>query len=159
MSCANFSRMEYGLPLVVGGMMYFPDLKEEYEKEYEEEYTEGMYEDDMYFEWDNARILAERFTEGLEYHTVGVESGYYIGFMFTVDETMGYGGRYNMDCLDNEDCKDWYGMCRSKVAREVQKEKTKIKKWLKSMVKDYGYKELALVGQFSNGEAIYTEVK
>ena len=159
MGTRNFSTANYDMPLVIGGLLDFDELKESYEEYNEEEYTKWMFEDDLWFDCDNAQWIAKNFTEGLKYHEIEVEGGYYYGYQFQVYERMGYKGTYEMDELDNEDCHQYYGECRSKVARKVKSEKNKIRKWLKELVKDYGYTEIECVGVFSNGEAVYREVK
>ena len=155
MSTRNFKPMEYGMPLVCGGLRDYEDLKAEYEEEFGEEYTEGMYYFDLECEYDEAAYMAEDFSRGLKYHKVSVKSGYYVGFQFVVEEDCEAGDleKDSPYCIDNEDAHYYYGMCRSKVLREADAEKRKINKYLESL--DGMYEILVCVGVFSNGEAIY----
>lgn len=158
MSTCNFEPMEYGMPLVCGGLGYYEDYKECYEEEFGEEYTEDMFYFDLDCEFDNARILAEKFSDDLKYHKVSVQSGYYQGFQFIVNEL--YDNMFDLDkespyCIDNEDANYYFGMCRSKVLRSADAEKRKINKWLEEMGKMGGFEILVCGGVFSNGEAIY----
>ncbi len=160
MSTSNFEFMDYDMPLVCGGMGDFDEYKKAYEESCDGEYTEGMFWTDLDCEYDNAVALADDFTDGLTYHEVTVQSGYYQGFQFMVRETcqMGDLDGNSPYCIDNEDAHYCYGMCRSKVLRAADAEKRKIRKWLKEISRHPLFMELACLGVFSNGEAVYTAV-
>lgn len=160
MSAPNFRLMDYNMPMVCGGygIKDFGKLKAEYEAEYDEEYTEGMYESDMEFESEEAEQMAENFSNGLKYHKVEIEGGYYYGFQFTVSEL--YGKQFDLDksseyCIDNDDAHYYFDCCRSKAIREADAEKRKIRKWLEETAAKCDFEILVCLGIFSNGEAVY----
>ena len=137
MATANFRIMEYGMPMVYGGMN-----DDEFENE---------------FEFEEAERLAENFTENLMFHDVRIESGYYGGFQFYVEER--YSNYFDLDkdseyCIDNEDAHYYFDMCRSKAIRAADAEKRKIERWLESLVNE-GFVILVCTARFSNGEAHY----
>lgn len=157
MGTANFRMMEYNMPLVVGGIDFFHELKENFENEYNEEYTEDAFYYDQEEEYREAFELAEEFTENLKYHNITVISGYYNGFQFYVEEK--HNDKFDLDksskyCIENDDANYYFNVCRSLAIREADREKRKINRWLESLVK-YGYEILVCIGNFSNGEAIY----
>ena len=157
MATANFKRMEYGMPLVTGGMNDFEEMKSAYEQEYGEEYTEFMYEMDIEEEFNYAKELAEEFTENLIFHDVTVKSGYYQGFQFYVEEK--YTKYFDLDknseyCIENDDAHYYFDMCRSKALRAADAEKRKIEKWLNNLAAN-GFEKLVCIARCSNGEAIY----
>lgn len=139
MARPNFEPMRFGMPLVCGGLE-----------------CEGWWDfEDMCVE---AEHLTEEFNEGLTYHRVNVSGGYYSGFQFVVEEIHGRQFDLSKDskyCIDNEDAWYHFGKCRSRVLREADAEKRKIRKWLEKVAVDYGYDILVCVGVFSNGEALY----
>lgn len=139
MSCPNFEPMKYGMPMVCGGLYLEED-------------------EDGYWEFEDASYLAKKFTKELKYHDVNVQSGYYYGFQFVVDEKLS--SQFDLDkdseyCIDNEDAHYYYNMCRSQVIRKADAEKRKIRKWLEKIAEDYGYEILVRTALFSNGEAVY----
>ena len=139
MSCPNFEQMKYGMPMVCGGLYLEED-------------------EDEYWEFKDASYLAKEFTKELKYHDVNVQSGYYYGFQFVVDEKRS--SQFDLDkdseyCIDNEDAHYYYNMCRSQVIRKADAEKRKIRKWLEKIAEDYGYEILVRTALFSNGEAVY----
>ena len=113
----------------------------------------------VYDEWtdgDNARNMeaaAEKVNEGLDFLKVTVESGYYSGMQFFVDTI-----KDSPEDLDNEDCQNQYGRCRSKAIRDYNAEVRKVNKWLSKQKEELGLTELICVGMFSNGEAVYSKV-
>ena len=146
MSACNFKPMEYDMPLIV-----MTDFEDE-----DGNFDEFMAQDEFQF----AQELAENFSDDLTFFDVNVESGYYVGFQFTV--TGKYEDAFDLDrsspyCLDNDDAHCYFDMCRSEALRKADVEQRKIRKWLTSL-KDDGYTELELVGIFSNGEGLYTVV-
>ena len=139
MSCQNFQRMNYDMPMVCGCI----DCDDEFEIE------------DEYF---LAKHLANSMSQSLKYHNVTVVSGYYYGFQFYVDEK--YSSQFDLSkeseyCIDNDDAHYYFDMCRSEVIRKADAEKNRIRKWLERIAVEYGYEILVCVGIFSNGEAIY----
>lgn len=136
MSCPNFKQMEYGMPLVCGGLSNDAD----------------------YWDFEEAVEIAKRFTDGLTFHTVTIEGGYYYGFQFIVDEAFSHSfdlDKESVYCISNEEAHDYFGMCRSEALRKADAEKRKIRKWLESFENENGYEILVRTAMFSNGEAIY----
>lgn len=145
MSAPNFKFMLYGMPLIVGGMINYADLKE-------------LYEWELQVEMEDAQNEAENFTKSLKYHDVTIESGHYMGFQFYVEEK--YSGAFDLDksskyCITNDEAHYYFDVCRSVALREADKEKRKINKWLELIAENYGYENLVCCGVFSNGEAVY----
>lgn len=164
MSTANFVTME-NFPLVVAEDDYIKRCPECHTTNGEDDEKccecgaslEGVStETDDSFAVDNMQWEAERFNKELEYHEVGVRSGYYSGTQFYI----GFNNRYfnNAEDMENEDTQYHYGMCRSKFLRKYNAEVKRICKWLDKMVADYGYTKLACLGHFSNGEAVYQKI-
>ena len=158
MSTPNFRSMLYGMPMVCGGMEDFDDLKTAFEEDYGEEYTIMQYQLDMEDEYENAAFLAKEFSENLIFHDVTVESGYYSGFQFFVEEK--YSGQFDLDrdsrfCIDNEDAHYYFDLCRSRAIRAADAEKRKITRWLENLAANSGYEVLVCTARFSNGEAFY----
>lgn len=136
MSCPNFEPMEYGMPLVCGGLS----------------------DDTDYCAYKEAVDIAKKFTEGLTFHKVTVRRGYYYAFRFVVDEIYSYIFDLKKDtgyCISNEEAHEYFGMCRSEALRKADAEKRKIRKWLDSFENKEGYEILVKIAQFSNGEAVY----
>ena len=160
MGTANFRRMNYDMPLVCGGLESFADVAEKYMEEFGEEMTEGAFYGYLEDEAENAREIAETFTENLKFHDVTIISGYYEGFQFFVTEK--FENRFDLDrdseyCIDNEDAHYYFDMCRSAVIRAADAEKRKICRWLENLAKR-GYSMLVCSARFSNGEALYRKV-
>lgn len=160
MGTANFKPMEYGMPMVCGGMEDFEDLAEKYMAEFGEELTEGAYYGYLEDAAENAQEIAENFTENLKFHDVTIIGGYYYGFQFYVEEK--FSARFDLDrnseyCIDNDDAHYYFDMCRSAAIRAADAEKRKICRWLENLAKR-GYSMLVCTARFSNGEAMYRKV-
>lgn len=160
MGTSNFKPMEYGMPMVCGGMEDFEDLAEKYMAEFGEELTEGAYYGYLEDEAENAQRIAEDFTENLKFHNVTIEGGYYVGFQFYVTEK--FGNRFDLDrdseyCIDNDDAHYYFDMCRSAAIRAADAEKRKIRRWLENLT-NRGYSMLECAAHFSNGYAYYRKV-
>ena len=138
-----------------------PMSKEEYQQEeidcyenYEhylkcaEEESYFFYED-IFEGYDGFKDEMEKFNNSLTFHKIELRSGYYDGVQLYVEE------KDNPHELDNEDCKYYYDMCRSKAIRKYDAEVRKINKWMEKTAVMYGWRELHCLGIFSNGEAIY----
>lgn len=116
--------------------------------------------DSVYDEWTmndimrNMETKAKELNEYLTFYTVSVESGYYSGIQFYVDE------KYcNVDTWDNEDARMEVGMCRSKMLRKYKSEGNWLRRALQKAKAELGLMELGVVAHFSNGETMYTEIK
>lgn len=164
MGTSNFKSMEYGLPLIVGGIYsaeFIEQLKADYLDEYGDTAAERIAYDiaaEMSREaYEDAETLAENFDydNGLEYYEIKVEGGYYEGFQFCVN------GKYFDDYneMDNEDAHYYFGKCRSQALRAAEVELRKIERWLWKICEDYGYEALCVAARFSNGETWYTKTE
>lgn len=67
---------------------------------------------------------------------------------------------YNPYDMDNEDCHYYYGYCKSIAQRKYDSEIKYINKKIFKYFTDYtDWQCIKCIGVFSNGEAIYKEVK
>ena len=99
------------------------------------------------------QAVANRLNEHLLFHTVSVESGYYTGCQFYVDE------KYcDISAMCNEETQDEFGMCRSKTLRKYASEGDFIRRELKKAKESLGLWELGITARFSNGETWYDKV-
>ena len=181
MSTPNFyNQKDFGLYVKI----FEPISKEKYLKEYfeddeynysdyieeetellkenilEKSYNETMdlwnetFYNDIYNGYDGFKGLMEDFNNTLIFHELKFESGYYSGVQIYVEEK-----EENPYDLDNDDCRYYYDMCRSKSIRKYDSEIKKINRWMEKIAAQYGWKKLYCVGIFSNGEAIYEYAK
>jgi hypothetical protein len=116
--------------------------------------------DSVYDEWTmddmvrNMEAKAKELNEYLTFYTVSVESGYYSGLQFYVDE------KYcDVEDMDNEDARMEFGMCRSKMLRKYNSEGNWLRRELRKAKDELGLVELGVTARFSNGEVWYTEIK
>lgn len=93
----------------------------------------------------------DKFNAGLTFFKVVLRGGYYRGIQTLVECPNDPHNLYN------DECRYYWDMCRSKAIRKHEAEERKVVKFLHGL-KDEGLKELACVGIFSNGEAIYQYV-
>ena len=142
MATANFGTMKYDMPLIVGG---FRD------------------ENDPDWEWHNCEEvecikedLAD-FNDTLKHFEVGIESGYYDGFQFTVEQTDEYWDYEDLPTMTDDDADYYYGDTVENIRKEFEQDLKNIKEYLYNL-KANGFMELIKVAQFSNGEAMYKEV-
>ena len=87
------------------------------------------------------------------FHKITLESGYYTGLQFYVEELS------DPNELDNEDCRYEYDLCRSVAIRRYKSEINKINRALRKLATANGFEEYYCGGIFSNGEAIYYRVQ
>ena len=142
MATANFGTMKYDMPLIVGGFYDENDPEWEWHS-YEE--VECIKED-----------LAD-FNDTLKHFEVGIESGYYDGFQFTVEQTDEYWDYEDLPTMTDDDADYYYGDTVENIRKEFEQDLKNIKEYLYNL-KSNGFKELIKVAQFSNGEAMYKEV-
>ena len=142
MATANFGTMKYDMPLIVGG---FRD------------------ENDPDWEWHNCEEIEcikedlADFNDTLKHFEVGIESGYYDGFQFTVEQTDEYWDYEDLPTMTDDDADYYYGDTVENIRKEFEQDLKNIKEYLYNL-KANGFKELIKVAQFSNGEAMYKEV-
>ena len=142
MATANFGTMKYDMPLIVGGFYDENDPDCEWQS-YEE--VECIKKD-----------LAD-FNDTLKHFEVGIESGYYDGFQFTVEQTDEYWDYEDLPTMTDDDADYYYGDTVENIRKEFEQDLKNIKEYLYNL-KANGFKELIKVAQFSNGEAMYKEV-
>ena len=142
MATANFGTMKYDMPLIVGGFRDENDPDWEWHN-YEE--VECIKED-----------LAD-FNDTLKHFEVGIESGYYDGFQFTVEQTDEYWDYEDLPTMTDDDADYYYGDTVENIRKEFEQDSKNIKEYLYNL-KANGFIELIKVAQFSNGEAMYKEV-
>jgi hypothetical protein len=87
------------------------------------------------------------------FYKVSVESGYYCGVQFYVEENY-----YNLEKWDNVDCRNELDMCRSEMLRKYKAAGNMIRRELGKARKELGMMELGIAARFSNGETIYTKI-
>lgn len=138
MSTPNFRDMEYNMPMVCGAL--------------------NDDETECNIEFETAEQLAEEFSNSLTFHDITIESGYYYGFQFWVEEK--FSKYFDLDksseyCIDNDDAHYYFDMFRSQALRAADAEKRKIAKWLKKL-QENGFEILVCTAKFNNGEAIYS---
>lgn len=123
----------------------------EYYDSYEEflEVENQLFYEDIFHGYDGFKKVMEDFNDVLVFHELKIESGYYDGVQIFVEE------KENPHELDNEDCRYYYDMCRSKAIRKYDAEIRKINKWMEKVATQYGWEEIICLGVFSNGEAVY----
>jgi ribosomal protein L40E len=90
---------------------------------------------------------------GLMFHKVTVESGYYCGIQFYVEELY-----EDAEDFTNEDSNHEFGLCRSAMLRKLKSERNRISRELRKAAADLCLDELIVVGRFSNGECLYSRV-
>ena len=142
MATANFETMKYDMPLIVGG--FYDENDPDCERQSYEE-VECIKED-----------LAD-FNDTLKHFEVGIESGYYDGFQFTVKQTDEYWDYDDLPTMTDDDADYYYGDTAENIRKEFEQDLKNIKEYLYNL-KANGFMELAKVAQFSNGEAMYKEV-
>lgn len=137
MSTANFGTPNFNLPLIAIGM--------------------GDDEDQNYWAYEDAEADLKLLNNELGYFTVYLESGYYQGAMYNVEQTNDYIDYDQIDDYDDEDMDYYFGDTKANVKKGIAQELDKIKKFLAEK-KDEGALELIKVAQFSNGEAFYKAI-
>ena len=142
MATANFGTMKYDMPLIVGG--FYDENDPDWERHNYEE-VKCIKED-----------LAD-FNDTLKHFEVGIESGYYDGFQFTVEQTDEYWDYEDLPTMTDDDADYYYGDTVENIRKEFEQDLKNIKEYLYNL-KANGFKELIKVAQFSNGEAMYKEV-
>ena len=129
--------------------------------------TEAVFDDDECMYWyDDAQPMLKAFNDTLRFFSVSLQSGYYCDCQLRVRpaQTSNSTSRHD-DCeewnprnLDNYECNYYFDMCRSRAIRAYDAEVRKVNRFLKKAANDLGMVQLACVGVFSNGEAVYTRV-
>lgn len=169
MGAPNFDSNQLGFPMYVHDNMYSrvcpecgcwnaeeADVCEDCGADLSNE--EPRYDEfDMEYLCDEVWADLRKLSEGLEFFTVRLESGYYAGVQFDVDwkNIRGWGCAGDPEELDNDDAHFYFDCCRSEMLRRYQRERRKLAKKLKELAEFHGFESLVCVGRFSNGEAVY----
>lgn len=123
---------------------------------FDEDFDSEMFYYDTY---KNAEWLAKRINKELIFYKIRIKCGYYCGLQTIIDQT-GWDYYNDVEDMDNDACKYYFGMCRSKAIRKYKAEINRInKKLLPLFEKELGFDHIKCIGVFSNGEAIYERVK
>lgn len=141
MATNNFEPMNFDMPLIVGGIS---DDQEDYTFE-----VESLIDD-----------LKEENKE-LQFFNLEIKDGYYQGWQWQVewaDKYLDYDQITDPEQFSDYDADYYYGDTAENIREQVEVEKNKCLAYLEAL-KENGYTELYKVGQFSNGEAVYKEVK
>lgn len=108
------------------------------------------YDDEEYFIIRDIEETLESLNDSLTFHKITLESGYYSGLQFYVEEND------NPNEMDNEDCRYYFDMFRSVAIRRYNSEINKISRLLRRLADEYDFEEVVCTARFSNGEAEYT---
>ena len=123
---------------------------------FDEDFDSELFYHDIYRE---AKQLAARLTNELIFYEINIGFGYYYGLQ-TFVKTGDWDYYDDVEDMDNDACKYYFGMCRSKAIRKYKSEVNRInKKLLPLFKKELGFDHIRCIGVFSNGEAIYERVK
>lgn len=107
-------------------------------------------------EWEDEYITSQLtaamddLNSELTFFRVSLESGYYEGVQFYVDEP-----ESPPQELDNEDCRYNWDLCRSVAIRKRKAERRKVIRWMDRTAGEWGMEQLVCTARFSNGEAMY----
>lgn len=123
---------------------------------FDEDFDSEMF---YYDTFQNAKWLAKRINKELTFYKIRIKCGYYCGLQTIIDQT-DWDYYDNVEDMDNDACKYYFGMCRSIAIRKYKAEINRInKKLLPLFEKELGFNRIRCIGVFSNGEAIYERVK
>lgn len=135
---------------------YIRQYEEENGYKFDEEFDRQIFYKNIYME---AEQLADKFNEELMFYQIKISSGYYDGLQTFVEQT-DWNYYNNVEDMDNDACRYYFGMCRSIAIRKHNAEVNRInKKLLPLFKKELGFDHIKCIGVFSNGEAIYERVK
>lgn len=112
--------------------------------------------EDEFEGYDTCEYIRERLEDAndkLTFHSISLESGYYFGVQFFVEE------EYDPSELDNDDCRYYFDCCRSVAIRRYHSEINKVERMLRLLAKEFGFDEVYCSAVFSNGAANYTVVR
>lgn len=105
---------------------------------------------------DNLNYECKALSKDLNFFKVTVRSGYYTGVqLFVEDGDWGHGDPAE---LDEEECYYYYGLSQSAAQALWDKEMAIVKEGMRKIAENWGMMELACIGVFSNGEAVYSKV-
>lgn len=171
MGAPNFNKDQLGFPLYVHDNVYAKVCPEcgawnEVGAETCCECGEDLHDadedyDEIAMDWlcEDVKLDMDEINKGLEFFSVGLEGGYYVGVQFTVNFKMRWGCELDPEELDNEDAHYYFDCCRSEMLRRYKRERRKLGKMLKELAEYHGFEEIVCVGIFSNGEAIYRKAE
>lgn len=155
-SAPNFREPDGGFPLVVYNAADCLDSPEG------DPDLEISYYDDISLLTDEAVIDAERLIDKMELDTlktwkVTVKDGYYEGLQIDIQDTSDdlYDELYDELTYDDQEPVD---KVQDEVRQTQEKERQTVQKFLDTLVFEYGWDSIKVVGRFSNGEAVYQRV-
>ena len=168
MGTANFRTMKH-FPLytypTVHWETYCPDCHTWFEYDEDDTVCPFCGGEDIFHD-DNGMYLAEEFmhdispnierlNDGLLFHKVAIESGYYTGLQFYVE------AEHDLEEYeyDEDDCQWNFDMSRSRAHCMFYSERVKLRTKLAELAHYHGMDELFCIGVFSNGEAVYERVE
>jgi hypothetical protein len=123
---------------------------------FDEDFDTEIFYYDMYRD---AERLADRINKELIFYKIKIGCGYYNGIQTFVDQS-DWDYYNNVEDMDNDACKYYFGMCRSKAIRKYKAEVKRINKRLLPKFKTkLDFDRIICVGVFSNGNAIYERIK
>ena len=106
------------------------------------------------------REAEKKLNRELLFFDVSLKSGYYEGVQLFIEENQNCKNYGNPEEQDNEGCRYFWDLCRSKAIRSYKSEKKWINRELLPFVAKYlGMRKLLCRGVFSNGEAVYEWAK
>lgn len=108
---------------------------------------------EMDYIYEEMKKVADELNDAQPFYTVSVESGYYAGIQFYVEDKY-----YDVSAMDNEEARDEFGVCRSEMLRRFKVAGNTIRRRLHKAKDELGLTELVCTARFSNGEAWYTKV-
>ena len=100
--------------------------------------------------YDDAKQIFDPFHETLRFHNVSIASGYYGDYQILITFK-----HFREDLEDNDYCRWFFDMPRSKALRAFDAEKRKIERWLDKNAANMGFEHIAPIARFSNGEVWY----
>lgn len=166
MATSNFSTMNYDLPLIVFGMgVDYEERKKEWEEENGGEYGEyndDLYESDIEYQSECVEEDLKEFNNKHRFFEIEQRAGYYQGIQLQVnfvDKYWDYETIMDDKNFTDEEADYYYGETAEEVREAVKKELEEVREYLLNCKKSMGFLELYKYAQFSNGEAIYKEVK
>lgn len=96
---------------------------------------------------------ADEINAESDFFNVSVESGYYTGVQFYVEDK----GEF-LDEMDDEECQYEWGMDKDEALRRYEEDYKAVLASLQKAKENIGLTELAVMARFSNGEVMYSKI-
>lgn len=136
----------------------------EYETLDEDDEPTGEYEFDDVLCDATQSFIDDVLNKQLEFFTITLESGYYVGVQSYVVPRAIYYGDNSYDFInyyedyDGKDIYNEFGYNKHVLKQKILKEIKLINEKLLPQLKEYTFEQIECVGIFSNGEAVYKKV-